>query len=89
MRQEHVTGLLEARNVKSERIVSMGQRSPPGVSYDQPWAEWVVVLAGSAGLRFDGEAEAGVLSTGGYVLIPAYQAVILYTKIPSPASFIA
>ena len=49
----------------------MGQRSSPGFWYDQPWAEWVIVLAGSAGLCFEGEAEARVLSPGGYVLIPA------------------
>ena len=39
--------------------------------YDQPLAEWVVVLAGSAGLRFEGEAEVKVLSEGDYILIPA------------------
>jgi cupin 2 domain-containing protein len=49
----------------------MGQEIPPGFWYDQPWAEWVVVLAGSAGLRFEGEAEVKVLSEGDYILIPA------------------
>jgi cupin 2 domain-containing protein len=69
-RQEVVTSLLDTPNLKIERIASMGQRSPPGFWYDQPWAEWVIVLAGSAGLCFEGEAEARVLSPGGYVLIP-------------------
>ena len=69
--QERVTSLLEASYVRIERIVSMGQASPPGFWYDQPWAEWVVVLAGSAGLRFEGEAEVKVLSEGDYILIPA------------------
>jgi len=50
----------------------MGQGSPPGFWYDQPWAEWVLVLAGSAGLRFEGEAGVRVLSAGDYVLIPAH-----------------
>jgi cupin 2 domain-containing protein len=63
--------LLEASNSRIERIVSMGQESPPGFWYDQPWAEWVVVLAGSAGLRVEGEAEVKVLSEGDYILIPA------------------
>lgn len=49
----------------------MGQQSPPGFWYDQPWAEWVVILAGSAGLRFEGETGVRALSPGGYVLIPA------------------
>lgn len=70
-RQEVVTSLLDTPNLKIERIVSMGQRSPPGFWYDKPWAEWVIVLAGSAGLCFEGEAKARVLSPGGYVLIPA------------------
>jgi cupin 2 domain-containing protein len=69
--EEHVACLVEARRVRIERIVSMGQESPPGFWYDQPWAEWVVVLAGSAGLRFEGEADVKVLSEGDYVLIPA------------------
>jgi cupin 2 domain-containing protein len=65
---EHVACLVEARHL---RIVSLGQKSPPGFWYDQPWAEWVVVLAGSAGLRFEGEAEVKVLGEGDYILIPA------------------
>lgn len=71
-RQEFVTSLLATPNLKIERIVSSGQRSPPGFWYDQPWAEWVVVLAGSAGLCFEGEPNVRVLSPGDYVLIPAH-----------------
>jgi cupin 2 domain-containing protein len=71
MREEHAACLVDARYVRIERIVSMGQESPPGFWYAQPWAEWVVVLAGSAGLRFEGEAEVKVLSEGDYILIPA------------------
>lgn len=69
--QERVSALLDTSNLRVERIVSLGQKSPPGFWYDQPWAEWVVVLAGSAGLRFEGEAEIKVLSEGDYILIPA------------------
>ncbi|MGH6845452.1 MAG: cupin domain-containing protein [Methylocella sp.] len=70
-RQEIVARLLEAGNLRIERIVSLGQASPPGFWYDQPWAEWVVVLAGSAGLGFEGDVEVKVLSPGDYLLIPA------------------
>jgi cupin 2 domain-containing protein len=69
--KERISALLEARDVRIERIVSLGQKSPPGVWYEEPWAEWVVVLAGSAGLRFEGEADVKVLSEGDYILIPA------------------
>jgi cupin 2 domain-containing protein len=72
VRQEIVTGLLDTPNLKIERIVSLGQCSPPRFWYDQPWAEWVLVLAGSAGLCFEGETEVRVLSPGDYVLIPAH-----------------
>ncbi|WOJ90303.1 cupin domain-containing protein [Methylocapsa polymorpha] len=71
--EEHFVTLVESANVKIERIVSSGQASPAGFWYDQPWAEWVMVLAGSAGLRFDGEAEIMVLRAGDHVLIPARQ----------------
>ncbi|MFZ3325821.1 MAG: cupin domain-containing protein [Methylocella sp.] len=70
-RQEIVARLVGSANLKIERIVSMGQASPPGFWYDQPWAEWVVVLAGSAGLRFESEPDVKVLSEGDYILIPA------------------
>jgi cupin 2 domain-containing protein len=69
--QEIITSIVECPNLKIERIISSGQQSPPGFWYDQPWAEWVLVLAGSAGLRFERETEARVLSAGDYVLIPA------------------
>jgi cupin 2 domain-containing protein len=69
--QEIVTNLVDSPHLKIERIVSLGQQSPPGFWYDQPWAEWVMVLAGSAGLRFEGETEVRVMSAGDCVLIPA------------------
>jgi cupin 2 domain-containing protein len=71
VRQETVTSLVDSPTLKIEWIVSLGQQSPPGFWYDEPWAEWAVVLAGSAGLRFEDEAEVRVLSAGDYVLIPA------------------
>lgn len=71
-RQELVVRLLDTPHLKIERIVSAGQRSPPGFWYDQPWAEWVVVLTGSAELRFEGENEIRIMAPGDYVLIPAH-----------------
>ncbi len=53
-----------------ERIVSTGQPSPPGFWYDQDWTEWVVVLAGEAGLRIEGEAVPRTLRPGDYVELP-------------------
>ena len=55
-----------------ERIVSTGQASPPGFWYDQDWTEWVVVLAGEAGLRIEGEAAPRTLRVGDHVELPAH-----------------
>ncbi|HYH65925.1 MAG TPA: phosphoribosylaminoimidazole carboxylase, partial [Urbifossiella sp.] len=49
---ELVTTLLEAADVRIERIVSHGHASPAGFWYDQPRHEWVLVTAGAAKLRF-------------------------------------
>lgn len=69
--REQILPLVEARGVRIERIVSQGQASPPGFWYDQPRDEWVALLAGSAGLRFEDRADVKVLHAGDHVLIPA------------------
>ncbi len=69
---EQVTQLLSTPNVRIERIVSNGQASPPGFWWDQEWAEWVVLLTGAAGLRFEGEAAARELKPGDHLHIPAH-----------------
>jgi cupin 2 domain-containing protein len=69
--EEQLTELLVAPGLKIERIVSTGQASPAGFWYNQDQAEWVLVIAGSAGLLIEGEPEPRVLGRGDYVLIPA------------------
>lgn len=59
--------------MRIERIVSTGEASPPGVSYDQEWSEWVVVLMGSARLLIDGEVEPRLIQPGDFVNITAYE----------------
>jgi cupin 2 domain-containing protein len=68
---EQITPLLTAPNVRIERIVSRGHASPPGFWYDQPQAEWVVVLSGSAGIAFEGESSPHRLARGDHLHIPA------------------
>lgn len=67
--QEIVTKLLSSKNACVERIVSFGQGSPDGFWYDQPEHEWVLLLEGSAQLRF--EDRLVDLSAGDYLNIPA------------------
>jgi cupin 2 domain-containing protein len=69
---EEVVALLSAPNVRIERIVSTGHANPPDQWYDQDRAEWVLLLAGSAGLIFEGETEPLVLEPGSYVHIDAH-----------------
>jgi cupin 2 domain-containing protein len=69
---EQMLELLSARNVRIERIVSTGHATAPDEWYDQDWAEWVLLLAGSASLIFEGETEPLVLESGDYVHIDAH-----------------
>ncbi len=70
---EQVQELLAAPNVTIERIVSMGHATAAGQWYDQERAEWVVLLAGSAGLLFEGDTEPMWLEPGSYVHIAAHR----------------
>jgi len=65
--------LAKGGRFRLERIVSGGHASPPGEWYDQAAAEWVVLLAGTAGLRFEDEAEARTLGPGDWVLIAPHR----------------
>src|SRR4051794_13678096 len=69
---EQLTAFLTTANLRLERIVSHAHASPEGFWYDQEWAEWVIVLKGSAGLHFEGESAPRVLKAGDYVDIPAH-----------------
>jgi cupin 2 domain-containing protein len=65
--------ILAAPGLRIERIVSLGQGSPPGFWYDQPQAEWVLLLKGAARLRFADEEEERVLGPGDWVHIAAHR----------------
>jgi cupin 2 domain-containing protein len=64
--------LASGAGVRIERIVSRAHRSPDGFWYDQAEHEWVVVLEGGAGLRFEGARDAVVLRRGDALSIPAH-----------------
>lgn len=70
---EQVDALVEQRGVTIERIVSMGQASPPRFWYDSPRAEWVVLLSGAATLEFEGNAKPHPMKPGDHVLIEAHR----------------
>jgi cupin 2 domain-containing protein len=70
---EIVEPLLAGPVVRIERIVSLGQASPPGFWYDQAEAEWVLLVAGAARLRFADEPEDRLLAPGDYLHIAAHR----------------
>lgn len=60
-------------DVRIERIVSQGHRSPCDFWYDQPQHEFVLLVEGEAVLQFEGEDEPKYLMPGDFVTIPAHQ----------------
>jgi cupin 2 domain-containing protein len=73
VRGELTTVLLESDGIRIERIVSADHATPPGDWYDQAWDEWVVLLTGRAGLRFEDEAAPRTLVAGDHVRIAAHR----------------
>lgn len=69
---ERIDELLSRPGLRVERIVSTGQASPSGFWYDQAEGEWVVLLSGAAGLRFEHEDHTRLLAPGDCLDIPAH-----------------
>ena len=70
---EQIDALLSRPGLRIERIVSLGQASPPGFWYDQAEGEWVLLLAGAARLRFADEGEARLLGRGDWLDIAPHR----------------
>lgn len=70
--QELVQTLAKSDHLRIERIVSLGHASPEGFSYDQDQAEFVILLAGVARLRIEGDNPVE-MKPGDFINIPAYQ----------------
>lgn len=66
---EVFTQLAGSGKTRIERIVSHGQATPEDTPFVQPHDEWVLLLAGSAAIRF-ADSEAAVLEPGDHLLIP-------------------
>lgn len=67
IKKEIFDSLLQAQNVKIERIISKGHKSALGFWYEQNENEWVVVLQGESELEF--ESEKIYLKKGDHLLI--------------------
>jgi len=71
MPKELMQTLIQAADVRIERIISHGHASPADFWYDQGQSEWVIVLQGAARLQFeDGMVE---MKVGDFINIPAFK----------------
>ena len=87
---ERIETLIDHPAARIERIVSTGQASPEGFWYDQPRDEWVLLLSGSAGLRFADEADVRELKPGDWLHIPAHMKHrVEWTDIGQPTVWLA
>jgi len=69
---ERFEDLLTRPGVRIERIVSSGQSTPTGEWMDQASDEWVLLVAGRAGLTLEG-APPLTLAPGDHLLIPTHR----------------
>ena len=72
MSDEVFDTILASDGCEIERIISKGHQSPPHYWYDQGKNEWVMVLKGSAALKFKNSKKIVEMMPGDYVLIPAH-----------------
>jgi cupin 2 domain-containing protein len=79
-----------APSLRIERIVSTGQVTPEGEWYDQDDDEWVLVVAGAARLRIEGEERDRELAEGDWVLLPAHcRHRVTWTRAEPPTVWLA
>lgn len=69
--KEVVQTLIQAADVRIERIISHGHASPTDFWYDQTQHEWVIVLKGAARLQFQDRMLE--MKVGDFINIPAFQ----------------
>jgi len=71
--EEHSALLLQRPQLRLERIHSCQAVSPPGFWYDQAETEWLLLLQGTARLRFADEAAERCLQPGDSLWIEAHR----------------
>ncbi|MEZ5829057.1 MAG: cupin domain-containing protein [Hyphomicrobiales bacterium] len=88
--EELFEALVERPGLLIERIVSWGQTTPEGEWYDQARDEFVLLVAGAAKLRIDGETEDRALGEGDWVFLPAHcRHRVIWTQSNPPTVWLA
>lgn len=70
--EETIEVLLKTPGFTLEHIVSRGAPTPEGFWYDQDRDEWVLLIRGEAGIRYD-SGELVALKAGDPLVIPAHR----------------
>ena len=84
--EERVDRLIEGPGWRLERIHSCLASSPEGFWYDQAETEWVMVLRGSAQLRFEDEQQPRDLCVGDSLLIAPHRKHRVVMTDPDPGT---
>lgn len=69
---EIIETILSAENIRIERIISNGHKSPENFWYNQKENEWVIVLEGKAQIKFEDDSIV-TLDKGDFIYIPAFR----------------
>jgi len=88
--EEAVAALIDQPGLRIERLVSTGQVTPDGEWYDQETDEWVLLVAGAARLRIEGESEDRAFAEGDWILVPAHcRHRVTWTRAEPPTVWLA
>lgn len=71
-KEEIFQTIFSSDNIKIEKIISYGNYSPKNFWYDQSKNEFVLILEGSAIIKYDDEKIFN-MKKGDYLIIPAHQ----------------
>lgn len=72
LNDEFFEKITETDDIRIERIVSRGHASPDDFWYDQPENEFVLLLQGSAAIRFQDQKDDVLMHSGDTITIPKH-----------------
>jgi cupin 2 domain-containing protein len=87
--EERVDVLTPPGAVRVERIVSTGHASPPDFWYDQPEAEWVMVLQGAGRIAYEDGAEESLRAGDHAWIAPHRRHRVAWTSPDEPTVWLA
>jgi len=73
LKDELIETILHTSSFRIERIASRGHSSPEGFWYDQDEHEWVILIKGSAILRFEDQSESIRMNPGNFINIEKHR----------------